>query len=378
MTEHAAARRDVASFLSRNGWRADPPGPIGEMWRMVDERGTFALAVPFELQQGSPEFSGIAARLGTIEKVPAQDVADAIEREFLDIQNYRIGDPFVTNDSVLLDSASTVLASARRMVRAAATTARKSRPHIGANYSAPGDELAALVRLSHTRRGSFVLPVVMPVEPPELTDAEILGDRTEVEPGERRVTRTLASAVAAINTIAVQPDREPTTDDIIHLVQAGVSSELVASVRAIATHSGVQSFDIKFQWAPGLRAPGGIPERVVIPNEAAPVLARVERTMKTTRREETESVSGQIVEIRHIPDEPLGEIAIRTIRNNRNAEIRITTTESVILSAYDWAKQSRAIIARGKVVITPGRPLSIPHPEQVQPLDALFSEQPTT
>lgn len=377
MNNHTAARRDVASFLSRKGWKADPAGPIGEMWRLPSDHGAHALAVPFELQQGSAEFNGIATRLGNIENIPAQDVADAIEREFQDIQNYRIGDPFVMDDSVLLDSASTVLASARRMVRAAATTARKSRPHIGANYSAPGDELAALVRLSHTRRGSFVLPVVMPVEPPELTDAEILGDRTEIESGERRVTRTLASAIAAINTIAVQPDREPTTDDVVHLVQAGVSSELVASVRAIAVQSGIQSFDIRFQWAPGLRAPGGIPERVVIPDEAAPVLARVERKMKVSRREVDESVSGQIVEIRHLPDEPLGEIAIRTIRNNRSAEIRITTTEAVIRSAYDWAKQSRAIIARGKVVTRPGRPLSIPHPEQVQALDALFTEQPT-
>ncbi|MEX8057407.1 hypothetical protein [Microbacterium sp. 16-032] len=377
MNNPTAARRDVASFLSRKGWKADPAGPIGELWRLPSESGAHALAVPFELEQGSAEFNGIAARLGHIDNVPARDVADAIEREFQDIQNYRIGDPFVMDDSVLLDSASTVLASARRMVRAAATTARKSRPHIGTNYSAPGDELAALVRLSHTRRGSFVLPVVMPVEPPELTDAEILGDRTEIESGERRVTRTLASAIAAINTIAVQPDREPTTDDVVHLVQAGASSELVASVRAIAIQSGIQTFDIKFQWAPGLRAPGGIPERVVIPDEAAPVLARVEKKMKVSRREVNESVSGQIVEIRHLPDEPLGEIAIRTIRNNRSAEIRITTTEAIIRSAYDWAKQSRAIIARGKVVTTPGRPLSIPQPEQVQALDALFAEQPT-
>jgi hypothetical protein len=374
MSDPTPVRRDVASFLTRNGWEPDPGGQIGQMWRLTSDQDAISIAVPYELRQGSPEFDGITRRLGNIAQVPSSAIADEIEREFQDIQNYRIGDPFVTDDSVLLDSAATVLASARRIVRAAATTARKSRPHIGANYSAPGDELASLVRLSHTRRGSFVLPVVMPVEPPELTDADILGDRTEIEPGERRVTRTLATAVAALNSIAVQPDREPTTDDVVHLVQSGVSSELVASVRSIAIQSGIQSFDIRFQWAPGLRSPGGIPERVVIPDEAAPVLARVERKMKATRPEMTESVSGQIVEIRHLPDSPLGEIAIRTIRNNRSAEIRITTTESVIRSAYDWAKQSRAIIARGKVVVTPGRPLSIPHPDQVQPIDALFTE----
>lgn len=278
----------------------------------------------------------------------------------------------VVEDSVLLESAATVLANARRMVRAAATTARKPRPRIGSNYSPPGDELAALMRLSHTRRGSFVLPVVMPVEPPAPTDGDVLGDRMPVEPGERRVTRTLASAVAALNSIAVLPDHEPRVDDVMHLIQSGVSSELVAAVRAIAIQSGVQAFDIKFQWAPGLQPPGGIPDRVVIPDDAAPVLANVERKLKVTRREVTESLSGQIVEIRHLPDEPLGEIAIRTIRNNRTVEVRITTTADVITSAFDWAKQSRAVIAHGKVVSSP-KALTIPNPDQLQPLDELFA-----
>jgi hypothetical protein len=373
MTRPTSARRDLESYLTRNGWRADRGGPIGEMWRSEIGSSAYAVAVPYELQYGTVELRGLAARIAGVTNKAVQEVADAIEREYQDIQNYRIGDSFVTDGSVLLDSAATVLSSARRMVRAAATTARRSRPYIGANYSAPGDELAALVRLSHTRPGSFVLPVLMPVEPPEPTDGDILGDRTEIEPGERRVTRTLATAVAALNAIAIQPEREPTTDDVVHLVQSGVSSELVAAVRSIAVQSGVRSFDLAFQWAPGLRAPGGIPARVVIPDEAAPLLARVERKMKSSRPEVSESVSGQIVEIRHIPDQAFGEIAIRTIRNNRSAEIRITTTEAIIRSAYDWAKQSRAVIARGRVVTSPGRPLSIPHPDLVQPIDALFA-----
>ncbi|MBO3663876.1 hypothetical protein [Microbacterium stercoris] len=373
MTDQTATRRDVASFLTRNGWVPDRGGLIGELWRPTAAPSGSAIAVPYELDAGTAEYRAVIARLADHAAVSLQDMADEIEREFRDIHHYKIGDRFVVDESVLLDSASTVLTNARRMVRAAATTARKPRPTIGANYSPPGDAFAAQMRLSHTRRGSFVLPVVMPVEPPELSDGEILGDRTAVEPGERRVTRTLAAAVAAINSVVVVPDREPTTDDVIHLIQSGVSSEIVAAVRAIATDSGVQSLDIRFQWAPGLQAPGGIPERVVIPDEAATVLSRVERKLKRSRPETSESLSGQIVEIRHVPDEPMGEIAIRTIRNNRSAEVRITTPADVIRSAYDWAKQSRAIIARGNVVTSPGRPLSIPRPEQLQPIDELFA-----
>lgn len=126
--------------------------------------------------------------------------------------------------------------------------------------------------------------------------------------------------------------------------------------------------------APGLKAPGGLPDRVVISDESAPILSKVEKRLTRARTETTESVSGLIVEIRHLPDEPLGEIAIRTIRNNRNVEIRITARESVIRDAYDWAKQSRAIIARGKIVVTPNKPFSLPNPERIVPMDALFLE----
>ncbi|MDQ0575234.1 hypothetical protein [Agromyces albus] len=373
MTNQRDVRRDIVSYLTRHGWEAGQGGPVGELWRVRTGDGSSPIAVPFSVPLRSDAFDAVVDRLARFERTSPSDVAEGIEREFQDVQRYRIGDAFIVDDAVLLDSAATVLASARRLIRAAATTSRKPRARIGSNYSPPADELAAQARLTHTRKGSFVLPVIMPVEPPELTDGELLGDKTEIEPAERRVTRTLAMALTALDRIAVRPARDPRPDDIAHLVQSGVSKELVSAVRAISLDSGVHAFDSEFRWAPGLRAPGGVAERVVISDEAAPILAKVEKKLQSARPEADESVSGQIVEIRHLPDEPLGEIAIRTIRNNRNAEIRITTTEAVIREAFDWAKQSRAIIARGKVVVTPGRPLTLPRPDFVKPIDVLFA-----
>lgn len=331
------------------------------------------IAVPYVLSIRSEEFDAVVQRLAISFQKTARDVAEEIEREFQDIQQYKIGDAFVVNESVLLDTASKVLLSAKRIVRAAATTARKPRARIGSNYNARADETAALARLSHTRHGSFILPVVMPVEPPELTDGDLLGDKTEIEPAERRVTRTLAMAISALESIAVRQGRDPTPNDIAHLVQSGVSSELVSAVRAILIDSGGHAFDAEFRWAGGLNPPGGVANRVVISVEAAPILLQVQRKLQAARPEATESVSGQIVEIRHLPDEPLGEIAIRTIRNNRNAEIRVTTSEVTIRDAFDWAKKGRAVIARGKVVVSPGQSLTIPHPEFLKPIDLLFA-----
>jgi hypothetical protein len=367
-------RREVASYLARAGWKPGQGGASGELWfrsgDSVDQRP--GLAVPYEFEADSLELAAVVKRLSMVEQRDASDVADELEREFLDVQQYRIADRFVTDESVLLESASTVLSAARRLLRAAATTARKPRAQIGPNFSAPADEIAARARLAHTRRGSFVLPIVMPVEPPEQSENDLIQGLAPIEPSERRVTRTLATALAALDNIAIKPGRMPRADDVMALIQSGVSRELVTAVRAIASESGVHAFDTKFKWAPGVGSPGGIPERVVISDDAVTLLGKVEDQLRKVKPEPDQSVSGQIIQIRYIPGDATGEIAIRTIRNNRNVEIRITEVARTVVEAYDWAHSQRAIIARGLITRAPGKPLSMPDPSVVRPLDELF------
>ncbi len=365
-------RREVESYLARNGWVRGAPGQFGELWTNR-HNDVSQLAVPFEIKMDSREFQALVWRLAEDERREASAVSEALEQEFQDVQEYRIADRFVSDESVLLDSAATVLGSARGLLRAAATTARKPRAYIGSAFSRPADEIARRARLSHTRRGSFVLPVVMPIDPPDtLSDHLFEAAEAPIETDERRVTRTLAAALAALDSIAIRPDREPGVAEVLALVESGVSKELVAAVRAIATDAGVHAFETSFEWSAGVGAPGGMPTRILISDEAAPLLGRVERRLKTSKPNVDQSVSGQIIEIRHLPGEPSGEIAIRTARDSRMAELRITTTAETIQEAADWFKQGRAILARGMVVTTPGRPLSMPSPASVFPIDELY------
>jgi len=368
-------RSEVESYLHRHGWRAGEPGQYGELWRLP-HRDVPQLAVPFEIAVGSRELAALAHRLSIEEQREQAEITRDLEEEFLDVQQYRIADTFVADDSVLLESASNVLISARKIVRAAATTARKPKGHIGANFSHPGDEIADKVRLSHTRRGSFVLPVVMPIEPPKVVTNQILGEDAEVpiESAERRVTRTLASALATLDSVAVKPAKEPKADDVMALIQSGVSRELVAAVRSIATDSGVHAFETTFRWAAGVGDPGPIPERILISDEASIILSKVERKLQRARPRLDQTVSGLIVEIRHLTGDPTGEISISTVRNNRPAEVRIKMSAEAVIEAADWFKAGRAVIAHGTVVATPGRPLQMPKPKAVRPMDELFIE----
>ncbi|MGX5680263.1 hypothetical protein [Schumannella luteola] len=365
--EPGDVRRQLESYLRREGWIPQPGGGAGDLW----ERDGTALAVPYEVKTTSQEFAAIARRIAAVESRDVDAVVVSLEREYQDVQNYRISDGFVIDGSVQLEAATTVMTSARRLIRAAATTARKPRANIGSNYSGPADLIASRARLSHTREGSFLLPVVMPVDPPTPGEDEVFTNEAVIEPGERRVTRTLATALAALDSIAVRPDREPNADGLWELVQRGVSRELVAAVRAVAVDSGVHAFDASFDWAPGLGSPGRIPSRVVIAGDAATLLSRVEERLSAAPPDENQTVSGQIAEIRHIPEEPTGEISIRTIRNSRLVEVRVTVNDQAILDAHDWAKHRRAVLARGAITVAGGR-LFMVNPDAVVPIDDLF------
>jgi hypothetical protein len=156
------------------------------------------------------------------------------------------------------------------------------------------------------------------------------------------------------------------------LVLSGVSKELVKAVREIAVNAGVHAFEVAFDWSPALGAPKNTPARVVIGDEAGPVLNRVVETLGQLKPEPDASVSGQIVRIHYVQDDPFGEIAIRTERRSRAVDISVTASAQIIHEAYVWARDHRAVLARGRIERSPGRPLSIPRPTEILPIDTLF------
>lgn len=369
---------NVLSYLRRNGWHEVGRGAFGALWSLGDGAQADAgdaptLAVANRLEIDSFEYESVVSRLALNAERSIEAMSRALEAEFLDGQNYRVADKFLVDDSALLNGATVVLNSARKLMRAAATTSRKPRSRIGANYSAPGDELAKKARLAHTRHGSFILPVVMPVEPLSVESNHLQDDLGPIEPGERAVTRTLATALAALDSIAVKPDKEPGPDDIANLVASGVSKELVVAVREIVVNAGVEAFDVSFEWAPALPEPKNTPARVLINDEASVLLNRVVETLGKLKPEPDASVSGQIVRIHYVQDDPMGEIAVRTDRGSRNADVEVTVTSAVVHQAYEWARDHRPVLVRGRLERIPGKPLSIPLPTDVIPVDMLFA-----
>lgn len=201
--------------------------------------------------------------------------------------------------------------------------------------------------------------------------------RTGARPGtdsERRVTRTLAQSIEAVQKVIVQPANAPRSmSDLLPVIAAGGSRELVLALYKIISAPAVAEFEAQFEWAGGIKAPGGVPERVVLPSDAAPLLEDAARLLKVPDRFPAQIYTGQIVVIMRRPGEPFGEIGIDTVRQNRSCELRVRLDSSTLDLAYEWARTERAILVEGDVRRGgTGQKLRIDSPVRVLPLDETF------
>ncbi|MGH3856888.1 MAG: hypothetical protein ACRDR6_26090 [Pseudonocardiaceae bacterium] len=205
---------------------------------------------------------------------------------------------------------------------------------------------------------------------PPITGLDL--ERAEPEPPERRIMRTFAEALTAVDKIIVEPARDPTYRVATDLVVAGVSREFVIALKRIVAEPEVAEFEAKFEWAPGVKSPSGIPRSVDIPNASSELLERTVRLLKQTRKDATQVITGPIVEVRHIPDDLYGEIAIQTIRGGRSTEVRVRLNLGDIDRCLEWMRTGKTVIAEGDITRSPGRLLRIDQPSRFTTLEATF------
>jgi hypothetical protein len=343
-------RRNVTLYMRKTGWlQPESPGARGELWE--HEPSGLSLPVPFKVSEGSLDWLGIAERLAQVEHTSALDIQAKVLRMSTDIANLRAANDVVIHDSIPYEAAATILRSSWTMLRSCSTTSMRVTPYIRGNYNRRADEVVRTARMAHTRKGSFIIPVVMPVnDAVEIDPGMLEGGMAEPEPVERRVMRTFAESLSKIFSAVVEPAREPRAEDIASLVRSGVTAEFASALHSILAEEAVAQFGATFEWSPlGGRAPEGIRE-IAIPGEAAPLLDRLAgRLRDAPRSPSTEVLTGPIHAISR--DEPGGVVTIDTMRNSRPSKVSVRATTDLLLDeAIDWMKRRVTVVVTGRIV----------------------------
>lgn len=372
MTDDDNLHASVASFLGRHGWRSGPPGVMGSIWTNPEAVGSYEIAVPTTISPRSRELELIAATLSSLMQSAPDAILHAIEGEFLDFSLLRIDDTHLISDTAPLQGSASVLSNAYGIYRAVATTQRRPRAYIGSAYSTRGDAVAVRARLGHTRVGSFVLPVALPVEPIPATPDAIEGSELDLVPETRELSRSVASALGVLEALSDGPDAALRPEETQSLVASGVSYEVVRAVKSIIEDPRVGIFETSFEWAGALRPPKSVPKRVEIPASTRPRLERIASTLRSTRREQERTFSGPIVDIFHRDGDETGTIKVESSPNGRRADVEITIGANLIREALLWKRDHLQLLVVGKVVTIPGKGLAVPKPSRVEPLEELF------
>jgi hypothetical protein len=386
-TESDDIREGLAARLNASGWAVAGEGNLGVVWRPAELRAStsgrepsdeVSIVIPWRLTTQSFEYRGVVERVAAATRISFQALDRLLRHMRFDVSEFRLEADDVSETSRLAAGVA-LLDSVRTLFRASATASRTSRPSIDGRYSQVGDEIASEARMAHTKRGSFVVPILMPI-PPDEPDPAVpqLAAMAPPESGQRRVTRTMAQALSAMKGQILDAPQLPSRSMLADLVVAGVTRESVMAVQRVLIAPGVTELDASFEWAAGHRSTQTLPTTVEFPRDAAPVLAAAADLMRTSRMSVEERLSGVVVEVRHEPNDPFSEFAIGTVVRGRSCEVRVTIPSEDITKATQWLVAGDVIVVSGPIERQKGRPLRIRRPTGVYRLaeGQLFQSQP--
>lgn len=367
--EKLPSTQDIRVYLSHEGWTEHPPGPAGSLWT----KDATTLAVP---AVDDPMLTdSLVMRLAQLNNRPQADLSFDVKYYSTDVTDFRAANDQLDLESIPLESAIAIIDNVRMLLRSSGTTAFRTQGDLKGHYSTIGDSVTRSAHMAHTRQGSFIIPVLVRLHPEAAKpnhNGQLI-DITPPEPPERRVTRTLAQALSAVDQAIVQPASEPSMDDLHKAVQMGVSRELCVALHNVLKEPVVGELDTDFRWAPAVRPSKSAPQRVSIPAESRNLLELAAAKLKNVRVEQSRVMSGAIVGLRHSPHDSYGYITISTARNGRPAEVTIKLPYPRYREALTWHADRRVLLVEGEVEGGRGQRLRLDEPLRCQPIDDLFS-----
>lgn len=344
-------RTNLVDYLRGRGWKAsENPGPEAGLWFREDS--AFYVPVPHKVDTEAPDWPFILERIAKIEHVPVAEVERALTFPMIDIIDLRAASA-VIGDTIPFKSGLALAQSGWTMFRSCATTATGVKAQIKGNYRRSGDEIVESARMAQTRRGSYILPIHVPLSkaPEPMGDMHIEGMEIALpDPAERRVTRTMVAALASFRKLVVEPDRPPTGDAVHDLITAGVSKEFVASLHKILGADAVQEFSADFKWANIGGGDAPVPsERVEVPASAARLAELTADALgRMSESSVPESLTGTVVGVFRARDTG-GRVTIDTYRNGRPAHVHVNVSNDGLNRALDWMKRKDTVVTQGTV-----------------------------
>ncbi|WP_311670099.1 hypothetical protein [Streptomyces chisholmiae] len=305
---------------------------------------------------------GLTQELARIEGRSPDQVREDMARQFLDITKLRAVSEGEIDDTIPLQAGIALFDSAKRLVTASAASTLMRQGNFGRNMPKRAIRHARQVRLGHTMHGSYIIPIISRARSSDVqSDSDGLDDQPKLNLAveearfDRRVATTMAHALDVLEQMAVTRDRLPSTADVHDAVAEGVSRELCDAVSQVLMTGQVDSYDIRFQWAPAATPPRLLTDRSVFPKEAVRVVGEIASTLRSSERIEEQVIFGIVTSCSALLNEGNGRVVVQASIGGRVRTVKFDLDWPVFGLASRYMAERRPVFVRGILHMPSGR-----------------------
>jgi hypothetical protein len=324
---------DLVAYLRSSGWElAGYLGEAATVWR----HGAAQVMVPREtyFADYARRLAEVVETLSNVESRSELEIVSDLSMATVDVVRVRITTPQSADGSVSLEQGVNLFDGVKDMLLSAARAAVAPRAYFRSRLPGPADEYMRQVRLGQTERGSYVATLVCPVSP-ELQPAGSNFAQDVGEPFDRRVTRTLATAMyktaEAVREAVLRQDMAPFTE----AVRDGVSANLCNALAEIGGGVDGGILEVGFSWARTRSRPQVPSSRIMVPNDALPILKEAARVLREIYRDDDFEIIGPVIRL-DSSNAAYGGVALV------HAEVDTMRKVQVYLDASDYQLAVRA------------------------------------
>ena len=319
----AVAVRSLHAYLRQHGWtRIEAFGDKGIVYGTLEK---IEVIVP-----ESTAYADYAQSVGKILTILA-DLENRSETSILrdltiaDLDLIRVRAPEANDDGSLpIDKGVDLIKQSREALLAAACAVSRPQRVFRAGSNQEAKSYLESVRLGQTERGSFVVSLLSPV-PPSLAETEGSGQMTlwpeiAAEPYQRRVTRTLMTALSEMKSAISKVDGGQGISAFDDRVVKGISSNLCAAVASLIRDG--EGIDVSTSWALTRPGPQAMHRVSFVPDDAA-TLEEAARELKNREPRSDERLEGPVIRLARGPSAEEGQVTIQARIDDKPTSIRV-------------------------------------------------------
>ncbi|NUW06802.1 hypothetical protein G6W47_07640 [Streptomyces sp. CAI-21] len=355
--EQRIGPEEVRSYLHSQGWVSVAQSPLAQIWK-DGARGEWEVLVPLHTQAADfdKRLRILISDLVHAEQRDQNSIESDIASIFLDVTNLRAAHSSLIDDSIPLQAGYELFGSAQKFVVASAAATIRRQGYFR-NMPLRAREHAKNVRLGHTKRGSYIVPILSQARAPELVyeaNQEHIDIAVEETLFDRRVTATMSRALDTLSAL-VSGSRTPNSSDINDAVGEGVSRELCRAVEAVIKSDAVDELDISFNWSKVSSAPAGSATSVKFERGSEGIVGMVSEYLLSAPQAAEHVIYGVITELKRRPGDATGRVGIETLLGGRRKIVWMDLVDDAYHLAVRCHDRGVPVSARGVLNNAPGK-----------------------